>query len=134
MTKDQTLVAKFTALENAWWRALRDRDWSDARAFMRDDFLITTAGWVDAPLGVDTWLESLAGRYQLDHFEYQEILVRRYGNVAVVLSRSTQAGRMLDTGEAWAGTFRYTDVWIEEDPGGWRIAARHAGMRRQSTA
>jgi ketosteroid isomerase-like protein len=125
------LVAHLTELEYGWWRALRDRDWPAARAFMRDDFLITTAGWIDAPIGAEAWLESLAGRYTLEHFEYDEIAVRPYGDVAVLLSRSRQSGTMADTGEPWAETFRYTDVWVREDDGGWRIAIRHAGLRRE---
>ena len=129
--EDASLVAELTELENAWWRALRDRDWPAARAFMRDDFLITTAGWIDAPLGADAWLESLAGRYRLNHFEYDEIAVHRYADVAVVLSRSAQGGSIADSGELWARTFRYTDVWIRGDPGGWRIAIRHASIRPQ---
>jgi ketosteroid isomerase-like protein len=97
---------------------------------MRDDFSITTAGWIDAPLGADAWLESLAGRYQLDEFDYDEVVVRRYGDVAVVQSRSHQRGTLNDTGEPWSGTFRYTDVWVLDAAHGWQIAVRHAGMRR----
>jgi ketosteroid isomerase-like protein len=124
---DQTaLAAEFAELENAWWRALRDRDWVGARSFMRDDFSITTAGWIDAPLGADAWLESLAGRYQLDFFDYDEITVRTYGDVAVVQSRSHQRGTLADTGEGWSGTFRYTDVWVRDGDRRWQIAVRHA--------
>jgi len=97
---------------------------------MRDDFLITTAGWIDAPIGRDAWLETLAGRYSLDQFDYDEVVVRDFGQVAVVLSRSRQTGTMTDTGDAWSETFRYTDVWVRDDVGDWRIAARHAALRR----
>jgi ketosteroid isomerase-like protein len=127
---DPNLIAELTELENGWWRALRDRDWAAARGFMRDDFSITTAGWIDAPLGADAWLESLAGRYQLDAFDYDEVAVRRYGDVAVVQCRSHQSGSLRDTGEPWSESFRYTDVWVRDDTAGWRIAVRHAGLRR----
>ena len=130
MATDAALTIELTGLENAWWRALRDRDWGIARGYMRDDFSITTAGWIDAPLGADAWLESLAGRYQLDEFDYDEVLVRRYGDVAVVQSRSHQSGTLNDTGEPWSGTFRYSDVWVRDAAHGWQIAVRHAGMRR----
>ncbi len=124
------LTMELTELENAWWRALRDNEWEIARRYMRDDFTITTAGWIDAPVGADTWLESLAGRYQLDEFDYDEVLVRRYGDVAVVQSRSHQSGTLKDTGERWSESFRYTDVWVLDAVRGWQIAVRHAGMRR----
>ncbi|MBA3687756.1 MAG: nuclear transport factor 2 family protein [Chloroflexi bacterium] len=96
---------------------------------MRDDFSITTAGWIDAPLGADAWLESLAGRYRLEHVDYDEVSARRYGDVAVVQSRSHQHGTMADGGEPWSGTFRYTDIWVWDAVAGWQIAVRHAGMR-----
>jgi hypothetical protein len=96
---------------------------------MRDDFSITTAGWIDAPIGADEWLASLDGRYRLDHFEYDDLAVRAYGDVAVVQCRSTQRGIFEETGEAWSGTFRYTDVWVRDPELGWQIAVRQAGMR-----
>ena len=111
-------------------RALRDRDWEAARRFMSPDFSITTAGWIDAPIGADAWLDTLAGRYQLDAFDYDEVAVRRYGDVAVLQCRSHQSGSLINTGESWSETFRYTDVWVRDDAAGWQIATRHAGLRR----
>jgi hypothetical protein len=127
-----TLVAEFADLEARWWLALQARDWVKARTFMRDDFSITTAGWIDAPLGADDWLASLAGRYRLDDFEYDEIAARMYGDVAVVQSRCRQRGIFADTGDAWSGTFRYTDVWVRDPQLGWQIAVRQAGMRPEA--
>ncbi len=124
------LTIELTKLENAWWGALPDRDWVRARGYMRDDFSITTAGWIDAPVGADDWLASVAGRYQLERFAYDDVVVRRYGDVAVVQSRSHQGGTMKDTGEPWSETFRYTDVWVLDATLGWQIAVRHAGIRR----
>jgi ketosteroid isomerase-like protein len=130
MTAGDELAAEFTRYETEWWVALRDRNWPAARRFMREDFSITTAGWVDAPLGADAWLESLAGSFRLDHFDYDDLTVRRYGDVAVVQSRSHQRGILIDSDEPWSGTFRYTDVWVRDRAAGWQIAVRHAGMRR----
>ena len=130
MADDAILATELTERENAWWRALCDRDWEVARRFMRDDFSITTAGWIDAPVGTEAWLESVAGRYRLDAFDYDEVAVRRYGDVAVVQCRSQQSGQLIDTGEPWSETFRYTDVWVRDAALGWQIAVRHAGIRR----
>jgi RimJ/RimL family protein N-acetyltransferase len=128
------LATHLTERTHAWWHALRDRDWPAARAFMRDDFLITTAGWIDAPIGPDAWLETLAGRYTLQAFDYDEVIVRDFGDTAVVLSRSRQEGTMSDTGASWAESFRYTDVWVVDGDGVWRIATRHAGIRPREKA
>lgn len=129
MKTPSPLVSEFADLETRWWDALQGRDWTKARTFMREDFSITTAGWIDAPLGADDWLASLAGRYRLDHFEYDDLAVRIYGDVAVVQCRCRQRGIFTETGEAWSGTFRYTDVWVRDPKLGWQIAVRQAGMR-----
>lgn len=133
MIDNGDLAAHLLQRTNEWWRALRDRDWPAARAIMRDDFLITTAGWVDAPVGPDGWLEHLSGRYTLERFEYDQVIVRDYGQVAVMLSRSQQAGTMADTGAAWEESFRYTDVWVRDAGDEWRIAIRQAGIRPRRT-
>ena len=133
MGDTDVLAAQLIERTNAWWRALRDRDWPAARAFMRDDFLITTAGWIDTPIGADAWLESLAGRYALESFDYDQVIVRDFGDVALVFSRSQQQGTMADTGASWAESFRYTDAWVRDADDGWRIATRHAGIRPRQT-
>jgi ketosteroid isomerase-like protein len=129
---DHALQAEMTALENAWFEALRVQDWDGARGFMHEDFSITTAGWLDAPADAKDWLKHLAGRYRLDAFDYDDVRVRRYGDVAVVQCRSHQSGTILDTGEPWSESFRYTDVWVL-DSGAWRIAARQATMRPRAS-
>jgi hypothetical protein len=120
-----------TAAEIGWFEALRLQDWDRAREFMHVDFSITTAGWLDAPASTEEWLTHLAGRYRLDSFDYDDLRVRRYGDVAVVQCRSYQSGAILDSGEPWSESFRYTDVWVL-DSGSWRIAARQATMRPRS--
>ena len=126
--RDEALVAEMSALENGWFEALRVQDWDRARQFMHEDFSITTAGWLDAPADTEQWLAHLAGRYRLDAFDYDDVRVRRYGDVAIVQCRSHQSGTILESGEPWSESFRYTDVWVS-DANGWRIAARQATMR-----
>jgi ketosteroid isomerase-like protein len=121
--------AELIEREGAWWRAIQVRDWDFVRSFMHTDFSITTAGWIDAPIARDAWLVSLDDRYELEAFDYDEFVVREHGDIAIVQCRSHQRGRMRDSGEAWSGTFRYTDVWLRE-AGDWRVLVRHAGMRR----
>jgi Domain of unknown function (DUF4440) len=129
MVADQALLAEMTALESAWFEALRVQDWDAARGFMGEDFSITTAGWLDGPVPGADWLIHLAGRYRLESFDYDDIRVRRYGDVAVVQCRSRQSGTNTDDGASWSETFRYTDVWVFEGDR-WRIAVRQATIRR----
>ena len=110
-------------VERELLRALQLGDVSASAGLLRDDFLITTAGWLHEPAGKRTWLEGLIGRMTLEDFDLRLIATRRYGDVAVVLAESRQKGT--HDGAPFAMTFRYTDVWIRGDAG-WRLATRHA--------
>jgi ketosteroid isomerase-like protein len=103
--------------------ALQRGDMSASADLLRDDFLITTAGWLAEPVGKEAWLEALTGQMTLERFDLRLIATRHYGDVGVVLAESTQEGTR--GGVPYAMTFRYTDVWVLES-GGWRLATRHA--------
>jgi len=106
---------------------LQRGDLAATAGLLRDDFLITTAGWLPEPVGKRAWLEGLSGRITLEGFDLRLIATRKYGHVAVVLAESRQKGT--HNGAPFAMTFRYTDVWVLEDSG-WRLATRHAsGIR-----
>jgi len=96
-----------------------------ATALLRDDFLITTAGWIAEPVGKQAWLDSFAKRMTLDSFDLRVLATQRFENVAVVLAESSQEGR--HDGEPFARVFRYTDVWVDDDSG-WALATRHASI------
>jgi ketosteroid isomerase-like protein len=104
-------------------QAIRLGDVSAIASLLRDDFLITTAGWLPEPVGKQAWLEGLTAHMTLEDFDLRVIATRRYGDVAVVLAESRQKGTY--DGAPVAMAFRYTDVWVLEDAG-WRLAARHA--------
>jgi len=103
--------------------ALRRGDLAAVADVLRDDFLITTAGWLAEPAGKRAWLAALSGQMTLDEFDLRLIAARRYGDVAVVLAESSQTGTHNDA--PYSMTFRYTDVWVREGTG-WRLATRHA--------
>jgi hypothetical protein len=46
--------------------ALRLGDLAASADLLRDDFLITTAGWLPEPVGKEAWLQALAGRMTLE--------------------------------------------------------------------
>jgi ketosteroid isomerase-like protein len=112
--------------ERALLEALQRGDVSATADMLRDDFLITTAGWLPEPVGKTTWLESASGRMTLDRFDLRLVAVRRYGDAAVVLAESAQEGT--HDGAPYSMTFRYTDVWVLGTDG-WRLATRHASGR-----
>lgn len=111
------------AVELGLLLALQRGDVSASADLLRDEFLITTAGWLREPVGKRAWLEALTSRMTLDRFDLRLIATQRYGNVAVVLAKSSQEGT--HDGAPYSMTFRYTDVWVLEDMT-WRLATRHA--------
>ena len=111
------------AAEQGLLNALQRGDPTGIAAFLRDDFLVTTAGWLPEPVGKEVWLGSLAGRMTLERFDLRILATRTYGNVSVVLVESAQEGT--HEGRPFAMTFHYTDVWVR-DGDGWLLAARHA--------
>ena len=109
--------------ERSLWKALQSRDFRGAASRLRDDFLITTAGWIAEPVGKDAWLDASRERMTLSDFDFALIATRRYGDAAVVICESSQTGT--HDGAPFAMTFRYTDVWVSE-AGEWLLAVRHA--------
>jgi ketosteroid isomerase-like protein len=110
-------------------RALQGADFGAVAALLRDDFLITTAGWIPEPVDKATWLNGLSGRMTLDRFTIRLIASRRFGDTAVALVESDQSGTHDDS--AFSMTFRYTDTWVLEG-GTWQLAVRHASAAPSS--
>ena len=105
--------------------ALQRADLAAVAELLRDDFLITTAGWLPEPVDKSTWLAQLADSMVLDRFTLRLVASRRFGDVAVALVESEQSGT--HAGTPFSMTFRYTDTWVLDDSG-WRLAVRHASV------
>lgn len=116
-------VGDLELVERELLTALQRGDVAASADLLRDDFVITTAGWLPEPVGKEAWLQALAGRMTLERFDFRLIATRRYGDVGVVLAESFQEGT--HGGAPYSMTFRYTDVWVLESAG-WRLATRHA--------
>lgn len=118
-------VDELERAERQLLEALSGGDLDTASALLREDFLITTAGWIAEPVGRQAWLDSLRERMTLDSFDFRVLATRRFEDVAVVLAESAQEGR--HDGEPFSLVFRYTDVWVGRDSR-WALAARHASI------
>jgi len=117
-------VDELELAESRLLSALQRGHLGDAAGLLRDDFLITTAGWIPEPVDKATWLAGLAGAMTLDSFTLRLVAARRFGNTAVALVESRQSGT--HDGAPFSMTFRYTDTWVLEDDDVWRLAIRHA--------
>jgi ketosteroid isomerase-like protein len=103
------------------------RRWDDLAELLDDDFVITTAGWLDRPATKPQWLHEVSSQHVVHDFTMNSVDVREMGSVVVVLVESTQWATWKNA--PFTGTFRYTDVWRRDDHDGvWRLAVRHASL------
>jgi ketosteroid isomerase-like protein len=116
----------FEALERLVLQSVVDRDWVALADVLRDDFVITTAGWLKEPASKQTWIAEVAESHVLHGFDIHSVDIRDMGAVAVVLVLSTQHATWKDA--PFVGVFRYTDVWRADDADRWRLAVRHASL------
>ena len=112
-------------LERELLESLSQGDLAAAGTLLRDDFLITTAGWIAEPVGKQAWLDALAGRMTLQSFDLRLLATQQFGDVAVAIAESAQEGTHDD--KPFSLTFRYTDVWVRDDAD-WALATRHASI------
>lgn len=70
-------------------------------------------------------MASVKERMTLHSFDMRVLATRRFGNVAVVIAESAQEAA--HDGKPVALTFRYTDVWVQ-DESRWALATRHASI------
>lgn len=114
-----------SALESAVLQAIVERRWDSLLDLLDDDFLVTTAGWLEAPAGKTEWVRETEARHELHEFSIESIVERPLGDVLVALVLSTQTATW--KGERAVFRFRYTDVWRRADDR-WLLAVRHASM------
>jgi ketosteroid isomerase-like protein len=120
------MTPDFEELERSVLQSVVDQRWVDLAELLHDDFVITTAGWLDEPASKQAWLDEVASRHLLHGFDIHAVDVRDMGPVAVVLVLSTQRATWKDA--PFEGVFRYTDVWRSTDGDNWRLAVRHATL------
>jgi ketosteroid isomerase-like protein len=109
--------------EHDWMDAWRRLDEPQLRASLADEFTLTSAR-TDQLMTKPQWLElALSGRVIGESFEFSDVNVHVYGEVAVVKSRMRQQASV--DGRAWNETFMLTDVWVRRD-GRWQVVARHS--------
>jgi ketosteroid isomerase-like protein len=118
-------VNELERVERELLESLSRGDLHAAGTLLRDDFLITTAGWIAEPVGKQAWLDAAAERMTLESFDLRLIATQQFGDVAVAIAESAQEGTHDD--KPYSLTFRYTDVWVRDERG-WALATRHASI------
>jgi ketosteroid isomerase-like protein len=118
-------VNELERVERELLESLSRGDLHAAGTLLRDDFLITTAGWIAEPVGKQAWLDAAAERMTLESFDLRLIATQQFGDVAVAIAESAQEGTHDD--KPYSLTFRYTDVWVRDERS-WALATRHASI------
>ena len=124
MNQDQ----EFTQLTQAWMEAVQRKDLTTLEGILGPDYTYTASG--QGRWSRQQWLDAVA-IYDIHDFAFREVDVRRYGEVAVVLTRYWQAGAV--DGVPRSGEFLITDVWVRRS-GTWQVVARSSILMPEATA
>ena len=107
-------------LERLWMDAWKKKDRAVCERILAEDFLLTSARGVLMPKS--EWLDAAMGPFSCEEFEWDEIRVRPFGDVAIVHAKARQRASV--SGQDWSGLVLLTDVWVRRDER-WQIVSRH---------
>jgi ketosteroid isomerase-like protein len=124
--RDEETVREIVDLERQAKEAAIHRDASFSERTLAEDYVAIS------PLGqVIGKAETVAARktaqLQYDSIEVTEMVVRLYGNTAVVTARADVKGKEL--GEEFSGPYRFTRVWVRRS-GHWLTVSYQATVTR----
>ena len=117
-------AAEFEALEAEWAGIVERRDAEAARAFLADDFVLSSTGGVGPSVPKDEWLAAL-DEIDTRSLVPREVDARVFGNVAVVSARLRWDATLRD--QDLTGDYAVTDVFTRGDDrwlASWRISVR----------
>jgi ketosteroid isomerase-like protein len=115
---------EIVALDRAWEDAITNRDAGELGRLGSDDLIYTHASSVVEDKG--RFIDHIVnGRLRFAKIDYEDIVVRAYGRMALLT-----CALHLDTVDSSTGTegelhFRITHVWIRED-GRWQLLANQS--------
>ncbi|MGH2839037.1 MAG: reverse transcriptase-like protein [Thermoleophilaceae bacterium] len=119
---DDPPEAEIEELLHRWAHAVEHRELAFLEALLAPEFTLTT-GRPAAPVRTrEQYLAITRDEYEVDSWEFDEIVVQHYGRFAVARSRYRQKGRMGD--ESRDTEYLITDALVKQS-GRWRPVARH---------
>ena len=114
--------AEIEELLRRWAHAVEHREMAFLEALLAPEFTLTT-GRPEAPVRTrEQYLAVTRDDYEVDAWEFDEIVVQHYGRFAVARSTYRQTGRM--GSDARDGAYLITDAFVKQG-GRWRAVARH---------
>lgn len=105
-----------------WAHAVEHREMAFLETLLAPEFTLTT-GRPGAEIRTrEQYLAITRDDYEVDSWDFEDIVVQDYKRFAVVRSRYRQTGRMAD--QQRDGTYLMTDAFVKQS-GRWRAVARH---------
>ncbi len=101
-----------------WMEAIRQKDLATCEQILAEEYTYTASG--QGRYSRQGWLDAVF-RYDLEQFDFRDIDVRHYGDLAVCIVHYQQEASF--NGAARSGAFLITDVWVKRD-GRWQVVAR----------
>ena len=106
---DQATIREIVDMERQAREASIHRDADFSQRTLAEDYVaITPLGQVTTKQ--DTLSARKSGQLRYDAIDVSDMVVRLYGDTAVVTARADVKGRQL--GEDFSGPYRYTRVWV----------------------
>ena len=115
-----TAETEIPLLEQSWMAAWVAKDRATCECILADDFLLTSAR--GALMSKSEWLAGAMGPFVCSVFNWEQIQVRPFGEVAIAHGRAKQQAAV--AGQDWSGVFLVTDVWVRRN-GLWQVVSRH---------
>ena len=121
-TADQATIREIVEMERQAREAILHRDADFSQKTLSEDYVAIT------PLGqITTKQDSVSarksGQLRYDTVDVSDMVVRVYGDTAVVTARADVKGRQM--GEDFSGPYRYTRVWVRR-AGHWQAVSYQA--------
>ena len=119
---DQATIREIVDMEQQAREASLRRDPDFSQRALSDDYVaITPLGQVTTK--ADTISARKSGQLRYDAINVSDMVVRVYGDTAVVTARADVKGHQL--GEDFSGPYRYTRVWVRHT-GHWQAVSYQA--------
>lgn len=113
------------ALQQEWMDSWVRQDRASLERILAPDYSLTISAMPERPISRDQWMATIS-RYTAKGFEYRDMKVRLFGDVAVVSSIGRGIGANVN-GVDRSFPFFLTDVWVKRD-GRWQVAARYSSL------
>lgn len=118
-------------LQQEWMQAWVREDRPALERILAPEYQLIVSSMPERPFSREQWL-AMIGRYTAEGFEYEKMVVRVFGDTAVVSSLGHIKGAQVD-GKDRSGTFFLTDVW-QRRGGRWQVVSRYSSKPEGETA